>query len=86
MIDSSDRTPRGTVVSRPDISPGYRMESIPSPFSGIRPAGIDFGPDRMMYVIAMSEGQIWRSPIPPPDHPNKCDGPAMPPAWLIRSG
>ncbi len=71
VIDSSDRTPRGTVVARPDISPGYRMESIPSPFSGIRPAGIAFGPDRMMYVIAMSEGQIWRSPIPPLDHPQQ---------------
>ena len=71
VIDSSDRMSRNTVVSRPDISPGYRMESIPAPFQGIRPAGNAFGPDRMMYVIAMSEGQIWRSPLPPLDHPQQ---------------
>ena len=71
-IDSSDRATygsgSGTVTA--DASPGYRLESIPAPFPGIRPSGIKFGPDGMMYVIAMSEGQIWRTPIPPPEHPD----------------
>jgi cytochrome c553 len=70
-IDSGDRAPMGTATVNADASPGYKLEAIPAPFPGIRPAGIKFGPDGMLYVIAMSEGQIWRTPIPPPDHPDQ---------------
>ncbi len=47
------------------------MELIPAPFDGCRPSDIEFGPDGAMYVIAMSEGQIYRSPRPPVDRPGE---------------
>ncbi len=52
------------------VSPGYDMELIPPPFVDCRLSGVAFG-DGMMYVIALTEGQIWRTPIPPPDQPQR---------------
>jgi len=50
---------------------GYEMESIPLPFSGCRPSDIIFAPDGTMYLIAMTEGQIWRARTPSLDRPQR---------------
>src|SRR6185503_17261726 len=44
--------------------PGYEMESIPLPFPGCRPSDIAFAADGSMYLIAMTEGQVWRANMP----------------------
>lgn len=51
--------------------PGYEMESIPLPFLGCRPSDIVFAEDGTMYVLAMTEGQIWRTRTPPAGHPQQ---------------
>src|SRR5690606_29803049 len=63
---------RGSVV-RKDASPGYSMESIPLPFAACRPSDIAFSDDGTMYVIAMTEGQIWRTRTPPVGRPDQVE-------------
>ncbi|MCE9553738.1 MAG: hypothetical protein K8T91_10255 [Planctomycetes bacterium] len=60
-----------TIAVRRDASPGYVMEAIPAPFSGCRPSDIAFADDGTMYVIAMTEGQVWRTQTPPAGHPER---------------
>ncbi|MDB5385124.1 MAG: hypothetical protein JWM11_770 [Planctomycetaceae bacterium] len=71
--DESGRAPvafaAGTITR--NASPGYEMESIPLPFAGCRPSDIVFSADGTMYVIAMTEGQVWRARTPPARHPNQ---------------
>ncbi len=70
----SDQSTRETL--RRDVSPGFEMEAIPLPFAGCRPSDVAFGPradadaDGVIYAVAMTEGQVYRSPIPPPDRPD----------------
>lgn len=70
-----DESGRDAVTSAGTInknaSPGYVMESIPLPFSGCRPSDIVFGEDSTMYLLAMTEGQVWRARTPPAGHPNR---------------
>ena len=61
----------GSATIRHDASPGYVMEDIPAPFPGCRPSDIAFSNDGTMYAIAMTEGQIWRTPTPPAGHPER---------------
>ena len=70
VADDADRvaTAAGATIVA-DASPGYRLELIPLPFDGCRPSDIEFGPDGAMYAIAMSEGQVYRTPRPPVDQP-----------------
>jgi hypothetical protein len=56
---------------RPDASPGYVMESIPLPFPACRPSDIVFDDQGTLYAIAMTEGQIWRTRIPPAGEPQR---------------
>ncbi|MDA1178943.1 MAG: hypothetical protein O2931_09115, partial [Planctomycetota bacterium] len=56
---------------RNEVAASYRMEPIPGPFFGFRPSDIAFAADGTMYVIAMTEGQIWRTTIPPADNPSR---------------
>lgn len=58
-------------IVRRDASPGYIMEAIPAPFPTWRPADVAFDGDEMMYAIAMTEGQIWRTRTPPPGQPER---------------
>lgn len=51
--------------------PGYEMESIPLPFPGCRPSDIAFATDGRMYLIAMTEGQVWRANVPPVGEPGR---------------
>jgi len=51
--------------------PGYVMEAIPAPFPGCRPSDLAFSTDGMLYAIAMTEGQIWRTPTPPVGYPER---------------
>jgi glucose/arabinose dehydrogenase len=72
VADDSDRMPiaaSGALIAA--ASPGYRMEAIPLPFDGCRPSDIAFGDDGSMYVIAMTEGQIYRTRRPPAEHPTQ---------------
>lgn len=71
--DERNRAPYGfpSAPIRRDASPGYVMESIPKPFASCRPSDIVFTNDGMMYAIAMTQGQIWRSPTPPVGKPNR---------------
>jgi len=71
--DERGRTshPGTAVTIRRDASPGYVMEAIPAPFPGCRPSDIAFADDGTMYVIAMTEGQIWRTRIPPAGQPQR---------------
>ena len=50
--------------------PGYLIEDIPTPFKGCRPSDIAFTADGVMYAIAMTEGEVWRTRTPPPGHPD----------------
>ncbi len=59
----------GATVRR-DAADGYEMESIPGPFPTWRPSDVIFDGD-VMYAIAMTEGQVWRSRIPPPGQPER---------------
>ena len=54
-----------------EVAPGYAMEPIPAPFAGCRPSDVAFGPDGMLYALAMTEGQVWRTPVPPPGRPSE---------------
>ncbi|WP_254512519.1 discoidin domain-containing protein [Anatilimnocola floriformis] len=56
---------------RRDAAPGYVLESIPTPFSSCRPSDVAFRDDGVMFVTAMTEGQIWASRIPPPGQPER---------------
>jgi putative heme-binding domain-containing protein len=58
---------------RRDAAPGYVMESIPLPFPSCRPADIAFGDDGVLYAIALTEGQIWRTRLPPVGHPEQVE-------------
>ncbi|MEI6238981.1 MAG: discoidin domain-containing protein [Planctomycetia bacterium] len=49
-----------------DAAQGYDLETIPVPFAGCRPSDIAFGDDGVLYCLAMTEGQVWRTRIPPP--------------------
>jgi putative heme-binding domain-containing protein len=68
--DVTDAAANSPVPDR-DVAPGYAMESIPLPFDGCRPSDIAFSDDGMMYAIAMTEGQIWRTPTPPEGEPDR---------------
>lgn len=72
--DESGRAPStafaaGTINR--DASPGYEMESIPLPFAGCRPSDVVFTSDGTMFLLAMTEGQVWRARTPPAGHPNR---------------
>lgn len=71
--DGSDRAAYDAVVGaiRRDAAPGYTLESIPTPFPTCRPSDICFADDGTMYATAMTEGQVWRTRIPPPGHPEQ---------------
>jgi putative heme-binding domain-containing protein len=71
VSDEAGRIPYGTPSTpiQRDASPGYVMESIPKPFAECRPSDIIFSDDGMMYAIAMTQGQIWRTPTPPVGQP-----------------
>ncbi|MFT5404215.1 MAG: hypothetical protein ACI9DF_003058 [Verrucomicrobiales bacterium] len=43
---------------------GYVMQSIPMPFDDCRPSDVAFDGNEMMYVIAMTRGEIWRTRMP----------------------
>ncbi len=58
-------------VVRKDAAPGYLLESIPLPFPTCRPSDIAFREDGTMFVIAMTEGQVWQARVPPPDQPER---------------
>ncbi len=70
--DERGRAAVGSSVGgvRRDATPGYTLEQIPPPFPACRPSGVAFH-NGMMYVIAMTEGQIWRTPIPPVGEPDR---------------
>lgn len=59
----------GATVRR-DAADGYEMEMIPGPFPTWRPSDVIFDGD-VMYAIAMTEGQVWRSRVPPPGQPER---------------
>lgn len=63
VVQSSESKKPASV--RAEVTPGYVMESIPVPFDGCRVADVVFADDRTMYVIAMTEGQVWRTRTPP---------------------
>ena len=50
----------------PDATAGYDLETIPGPFAGCRVSDIAFGDDGVLYCLAMTEGQVWRTRLPPP--------------------
>lgn len=62
--------PKQSNAVRRDATPGYVMESIPLPFEGCRAADVAFAEDGTMYVIAMTEGQVWRTQTPPAGNPD----------------
>lgn len=71
--DDTGRAPPTAVAGtiNKNASPGYEMESIPLPFAGCRPSDIVFTKDETMFVLAMTEGQVWRARKPPAGHPNR---------------
>jgi putative heme-binding domain-containing protein len=71
--DEGGRMSYGAPIApiRRDATPGYVMESIPMPFAGCRPSDIVFADDGLMYAIAMTQGQVWRTPTPPAGKPNQ---------------
>lgn len=72
--DEAGRAPASAFavgVINKNASPGYEMESIPLPFPGCRPSDIVFAADGTMFVIAMTEGQVWRARVPPAGHPQR---------------
>jgi len=74
VCDATGRgaSPRAAATPlRRDAAPGYVMESIPLPFPECRPSGVAFSGDGMLYAIAMTEGQVWRTRIPPPGQPER---------------
>lgn len=50
----------------PDATLGYDLETIPGPFEGCRVSDVAFGDDGVLYCLAMTEGQVWRTRLPPP--------------------
>lgn len=62
--------PKKPSAVRTEVRPAYVMESIPLPFDGCRVADVAFADDGTMYVIAMTEGQIWRTRTPPLGRPD----------------
>lgn len=73
VCDDAGRTPFGlsNVPIRRDATPGFTMESIPTPFAGCRPSDIVFSDDGMMYATAMTQGQVWRATVPPVGKPDQ---------------
>lgn len=72
--DATGRGAQPTAAAKPlrrDAAPGYVMESIPLPFPECRPSGVAFSDDGMLYAITMTEGQVWRTRIPPPGQPER---------------
>ena len=65
--DESGRGGAGKTSAR--AIPGYAFEEIPLPFKGCRPSDVAFTDDGVMYAIAMTEGEVWRTRMPPPGHP-----------------
>ena len=66
VADGAEHGSSGT-----EVAPGYAMEPIPAPFAGCRPSDVAFGPDGMLYALAMTEGQVWRTPVPPAGKPSE---------------
>ncbi len=62
--------PKKPAAVRAEVTPGYLMESIPLPFDGCRVADVAFADDGTLYVIAMTEGQVWRTQTPPVGSPD----------------
>lgn len=60
-----------TAPIRKDAAPGYEMEAIPLPFPACRPSDIAFGSDGTIYLLAMTEGQVWRAKTPQAGHPEQ---------------
>jgi hypothetical protein len=71
--DDSGRAPPSAFAGmiNKNAAPGYEMESIPLPFPGCRPSDIIFAKDGTMYALAMTEGQVWGTRVPPPGHPKR---------------
>ena len=69
--ESGRSTANGADAINRNASPGYVMEAIPLPFSGCRPSDIAFTADGSMFALAMTEGQVWRSRMPPVNDPNR---------------
>ncbi len=69
--DESGRAKNGVATIRRDARPGYVMETIPAPFPTWRPSDIAFDDEGTMYAISMTEGQIWRTRIPPVGSPEQ---------------
>lgn len=72
--DDSGRAPASAFATgsiNKDASPGYEMESIPLPFAGCRPSDIVFAADGTMYLLAMTEGQVWRCRTPADGYPQR---------------
>lgn len=69
VASSKDREPfRNAVAILPAASPGYTMQAIPAPFPGCRPSDVAFDADGVMYVLAITEGEVWRTRTPPEAH------------------
>ena len=50
---------------------GYVMQSIPMPFDDCRPSDIAFDGNEVMYVLAMTRGEIWRTRMPHASRPKR---------------
>ncbi|MDA0813171.1 MAG: hypothetical protein O3C21_12395 [Verrucomicrobia bacterium] len=50
---------------------GYVMQSIPMPFDDCRPSDIAFDGNEVMYVIAMTRGEVWRTRMPHGNRPKQ---------------
>jgi hypothetical protein len=68
--DNRGRENNAAPALRRDASPSYEMAAIPPPYSTARLSDIAFH-DGVMYAISMTDGQIWRSRIPPVEEPNR---------------
>jgi putative heme-binding domain-containing protein len=64
------KSPGSGVVNR-NASPGYEMENIPLPYPGCRPSDVAFTDDGSMYLLTMTEGQVWRTRTPTIDQPQR---------------
>jgi|694.fasta_scaffold61092_2 putative heme-binding domain-containing protein len=74
VADESGRDglpPAGPAIPAKVALGGYVMEAIPMPFRACRPSDIAFAEDGTLYLIAMTEGQVWRTRLPPPGEPER---------------
>lgn len=67
VCSAADHEPLNTL----DAEEGYRLQSIPMPFDDCRPSDIAFDDDGIMYLIAMTRGEVWRTRRPPVAQPER---------------